>query len=61
MFIYKVTTKGAVYVIIAHRQTDINDYKFKALEKIEKLGCVTADVHYDIEPGVVNRQWRHPE
>lgn len=59
MFIYKVTTQGAIYVIVAHHRSDIDAYHFKALEKVEKLGCVTADVCSTIEPGVINRQWRH--
>lgn len=60
MFIYKVDIDVATYIIIAPHPGEAAKYVNSLPDKIEitKLGCVTADVHDNTEPGIVVREWK---
>ena len=57
-FIYHVTTAAAYYVVIADSVKCAEDTVPGIVENVTKLGCVTADVHYSTESGIVIREWR---
>lgn len=64
LFIYKVITGTDIYIIIARNPAAARVYISAHPETIittVKLGCVTADVADNVEPGIVNREWRSIE
>jgi hypothetical protein len=61
LFIYKVTSPAAIWVVIAHDPDEAANLVIvpdNIVITVVKLGCVTADRKDDVELGVINRQWR---